>query len=79
MIKKEAREVLKIMLNADGGCANCASALFCEFAARFPEHTETVKEVWNEEWSSPIYNFEKRVEEERKYIKKTTSDNGSVG
>ena len=51
MTDEQARKVLKILLEADGGCCStCSSDLFRIFVAEFPEFEHTADEVWSEYW-----------------------------
>ena len=48
MEEKEARQVLRIMMTADGGCSHCAFDLMKKFLEVWPEHKAVAKEIWDE-------------------------------
>lgn len=52
MTKEEIITVSMIMLYADGGCSSCASDLMKQLAAEFPEHEETIKNTYLEQYKS---------------------------
>ena len=43
MNKKEAKQVLKIISTADGGCPFCVTSLLDCFVLKFPEHKDITK------------------------------------
>lgn len=46
MKQDEAKEVIKLMLTADGGCQYCVSDLLKLFCTEFPEHKELAKKAF---------------------------------
>ena len=51
MTEYEARSVARIACGADGGCSDCSWNLVKDLCVRFPEHAETFKGVFEEEFS----------------------------
>ena len=43
MDKNEAKQVLKIISTADGGCQFCVTELLDKFVSKFPEHESETK------------------------------------
>ena len=54
MDRKEAEKVLKIMLNADGGCVYCVRDLFNRFIREFNEFKELAKNIFREEFDEDL-------------------------
>ena len=50
MSEENAREIVRIMLGADGGCPFCAASLLKEFAEKFPGFREIAKEMYGKEY-----------------------------
>jgi hypothetical protein len=48
--RKDAREVLCIMTNADSGCPHCAKELFTIFKKKWPEFERLADEVFETEF-----------------------------
>ncbi len=47
MKKEEAEQVIKIILQCDGGCEYCVSSLLELFSDKFPEHEGIAKLAFN--------------------------------
>jgi len=58
MKKEEAEEVIKIMLEADGGCEYCVSDLLKLFCKEFPEYIEPAKMAFQERFGKELDCFE---------------------
>jgi hypothetical protein len=57
MRKEEAEEVIKIILQCDGGCEYCVSSLLELFIDKFPEHESIAKSVFKEKFGIALEDF----------------------
>jgi hypothetical protein len=62
MKKSEAKTVLEIMCQADGGCYSCASELIAGFLYSFPKFEKLAKEVYKD-WYGLEYKPHKPITE----------------
>jgi len=58
LTNEEIRKIVEIMMTADGECAVCAGRLIQQLEDKYPEHTETMNEVWKKEYDSE-YGYRK--------------------
>lgn len=55
MTKKDAVQVLNIMLEADGGyCTHCSSSLLYEFINKYPEHKKLSSDMFKEKFEEEL-------------------------
>ncbi len=54
MNKDEAERILKILLQADGGCVYCVSNLCKKFIKKFPEYSNLTNEFFEKEFEQKI-------------------------
>lgn len=54
MTADEMNKVIEIMLEADGGCSNCASALLDSLRTAFPESSKRIESAF-------FANFRKKL------------------
>ncbi len=57
MKKEEAEEVIKILLQCDGGCEYCVSSLLKLFGDKFPEHESIAKLAFKKEFGITLEEF----------------------
>lgn len=57
MRKEEAEEVIKIILQCDGGCEYCVSSLLELFSDKFPEYESIAKLAFKEKFSIALEDF----------------------
>ena len=53
MTEKEARTILEIGTEVDGGCSVCVRELFISFGLAFPEFRGVAREIYRETFSIP--------------------------
>jgi len=58
MNKEEAGNVIKILLECDGGCVHCVSHLLKLFCKDFPVHIELAKKAFKEKFNKELDCFE---------------------
>ncbi len=54
MNKEEAKRVLEIMAQADGGCIYCGRDLFNRFVEEFPEFTDIAMEIFKKKFGNEL-------------------------
>ena len=47
---EEAKKVMRIMLDADGGCQYCSASLIRTFVTNFPQFKDYAEDVYHEEF-----------------------------
>jgi hypothetical protein len=57
MRKEEAEEVIKIILQCDGGCEYCVSSLLELFSDKFPEYESIAKLAFKEKFGMALEDF----------------------
>lgn len=57
MKKEEAEEIIKIILQCDGGCEYCVSGLLKLFGDKFPEHESIAKSAFKEKFGTKLEDF----------------------
>lgn len=57
MRKDEAEEVIKIILQCDGGCEYCVSSLLELFIDKFPEYESVAKLAFKEKFGISLEDF----------------------
>lgn len=57
MTKEEAKKVIDIISQCDGGCEYCVSSLLKLFIEKFPEHENIAKLAFRETFDKELYNF----------------------
>lgn len=57
MKKEEAEEVIKIILQCDGGCEYCVSSLLELFSDKFPEYEIIAKSAFKEKFGIALEDF----------------------
>lgn len=57
MIKEEAEEVIKIILQCDGGCEYCVSSQLELFNDKFPEYQAIAKSAFKEKFGVALEDF----------------------
>ena len=49
MTKPEAEKIIKILMEADGGCPSCTQTLIELFVEQFPEYKDIAIQAWEAE------------------------------
>jgi hypothetical protein len=57
MNKEEAEEVIKLLLECDGGCEYCVSHLLKLFCKEFAAHIEAAKKAFKEKFDKELDCF----------------------
>ncbi|MDP2755299.1 MAG: hypothetical protein Q8P40_13050 [Nitrospirota bacterium] len=57
MRTEEAEEVIKIILQCDGGCEYCVSSLLKLFSDKFPEYESIAKLAFKEKFGIALEDF----------------------
>ena len=57
MRKEEAEEVIKIILQCDGGCEYCVSSLLELFGDKFPEYESIARSAFKEKFGITLADF----------------------
>lgn len=57
MKKEEAEEVIKILLQCDGGCEYCVSSMLKLFGDKFPEHESIAKLAFKDKFGVKLEDF----------------------
>ncbi len=57
MKKEEAEEVIRILLQCDGGCEYCVSSLLKLFGDKFPEHESTARLAFKKKFGIKLEDF----------------------
>ena len=55
MTTEEAKTVLTIMLDADGGCHICARNLIRDFCKHFPDFRGIAEKIYNDEFREELF------------------------
>lgn len=63
MNKEEAKRVLEIMAQADGGCIYCGSELFNRFSEEFPEFTDIAKDIFKKKFNIELEAVDDKEEQ----------------
>ena len=50
MNKKEAKEIIEIMLTADGECSQCSGNLIILFKDKFQKHSDLANKMFEEKY-----------------------------
>ena len=50
MTETEAKEIVKIMLAADGGCSICSANLLVQLVRNFPEYKKIAEDLYKQEF-----------------------------
>lgn len=54
MTRDVAEKVIRIMLQADGGCPECGARLLRLFMAAFPDYEGMAREAYLNEWDAAL-------------------------
>ena len=54
MTEAEAKEIVKIMLTADGGCSVCSADLLTRLVRSFPEYKKTTEDLYKQEFGHDL-------------------------
>ncbi|HIE36402.1 MAG TPA: hypothetical protein EYP89_04095 [Candidatus Omnitrophica bacterium] len=60
MTEHQARQVIEILLAADGGCKYCAKNLLTLFLENFPEYKKIGEELFKEKFGVKLENLKRK-------------------